>query len=411
MRNSWNVRLPAVCLGVALGIGWLLRPCWADGRPPVNREIEKLIAQLGSDSFAVRERATQQLKQREDAIPALRQALKSPDGEVARRAAAILDFFAQQEKKRAFARLAALAKNGQVDQAIETLVRHPQWDDEDACWQVLFELAGRLLDLEWKEFARVSLRWTQPGAGGHIGDFREYRDQLKDRLRVVAVSRLTLDLDKNLRGEGSLRFVVRAEEIEGGDDFGGSFVTSSGRVGRHRISRSVLFAGGSVELAGVSNSLIVCDGDFTATSIEDSLIIARGDVRPLIDVKDSRIITGGSVRPLVKRLLGEPAINSKVKEKETNPLGFVTFFDPAKVGIKVEKADGGLRVKEAGKDKPFARAGLRADDFVVAVDGDTVKDPEVFRRLLRAKLAVEGELLLKVRRGEQTLELRVPCKE
>jgi hypothetical protein len=33
------------------------------------------------------------------------------------------------------------------------------------------------------------------------------------------------------------------------------------------------------------------------------------------------------------------------------------------------------------------------------------------RRLLRAKVAVEGELTVKLRRGEQTLELRVPCKD
>jgi len=77
------------------------------------------------------------------------------------------------------------------------------------------------------------------------------------------------------------------------------------------------------------------------------------------------------------------------------------------VGIKVATAGGALRVKEAEKGKPFAVAGIRADDIVAAIDGTAVKYAEAFRRLLRAKLAVEGEMIFQVRRGEEVLDIPV----
>jgi hypothetical protein len=401
MKNAVNILLLAAGLGALLGTGSGLQPGRADEPFPGGDEIEKLIAQLGSKSFEVREAAAQRLQQREEAIPALRKALKSSDGEVARRAAGILDFFVRQEKKRAFAKLAALAKDGQVDQAVEKLVRRKEWDDEDACWQVLAELAGRLTDLEKKEFGTVSLQ-TVEGREVPARDFRRYREKMQPK--VLSGSRLSW---RDLLGP---RFVVRAEEIETGNPQTASLLATSGVAKTSNLSHSALFAGGSVDVSGVSDALIVCDGDVTVhADVRNSLIIARGDIHlHCPDTINSRIITSGRV---YLELKSSRLIDTKVKEREAKPLGFVTFFDPAKIGISIEKADGGLRVKEAARDKPFARAGLRADDLLTAVNGDTVKDPEVFRRLLRAKLAVEGEMVFKVRRGEQTLELRVPCKD
>ncbi|HKI30856.1 MAG TPA: PDZ domain-containing protein [Gemmataceae bacterium] len=98
-------------------------------------------------------------------------------------------------------------------------------------------------------------------------------------------------------------------------------------------------------------------------------------------------------------------------EKEAKPLGFVTFFDPAVVGIKVATAEGGVRVKEAEKGKLFAIAGLGADDLVTAIDSTAVKDAAAFCRLLRAKLAVDGEMVFKVRRGDKVSDIAVKHKE
>jgi hypothetical protein len=413
MRTFFRAVLPAVCVAALLANGWPPPPSAADDGPPAGAEIDKLIAQLGSASFAVREAATEQLKQREEAIPALRRALKSPDAEVARRAAAILNHLAAKQKKRAFDRLVAAAKNGQVDLAVEILVRQKEWDDEDACWQVLFELAGRLTDLEQKEFGTISLQPDKPGGPGRelpIRDFRRYRENMHPK--IVAGSRLSR---RDLREIGPRAALLRAEEIDAGNTLLASFLVSCGPVQvRSVCGQSVIFTGTSVEWEGdLAYALVVCDGDFKMRgSFKDSLLIARGDVTCFDFVRNSRIIASGGVHLAREVNAGLILVrDTKVKEKEAKPLGFVTFFDPAQVGIKVAKADGGLRVQEAVRGKPFARAGVRTDDLLVGIDGAAVADPTVFRRLLRAKVAVEGELALKLRRGEQTLELRVPCKD
>ncbi len=64
-------------------------------QPPIDdlsKQIERLIAQLGSEKFQDREAATAELKKLgEKAIPALEKALKSPDAEISRRAKGLLE--------------------------------------------------------------------------------------------------------------------------------------------------------------------------------------------------------------------------------------------------------------------------------------------------------------------------------
>jgi uncharacterized protein (TIGR03067 family) len=61
-----------------------------------DRQIDGLIARLGSDSFEEREEATRRLLRHEEAIPSLRRACQSPDAEVARRAREILESLARR---------------------------------------------------------------------------------------------------------------------------------------------------------------------------------------------------------------------------------------------------------------------------------------------------------------------------
>jgi HEAT repeat protein len=80
---------------VAAGLlgGVLLAPTQAEAQqPPSATEINKLVRQLGDDSFSVRELADDALREIGlPALPALRQALRSPDPEVRRRARGILE--------------------------------------------------------------------------------------------------------------------------------------------------------------------------------------------------------------------------------------------------------------------------------------------------------------------------------
>src|SRR5215471_19700499 len=80
-KNVW----PACVLGLALA-GLMLSPVAAEEKPDAAK-IDKLIEQLGSDSFKEREEATKALDALgEPALEKLEQALKSPDAEVRKRA-------------------------------------------------------------------------------------------------------------------------------------------------------------------------------------------------------------------------------------------------------------------------------------------------------------------------------------
>jgi hypothetical protein len=385
-----------VCLIAVFCLSYLTRNCSAE-EPTRDQKTDQLIAQLGSESFQVREAATRQLMEREEAIPALRQASKSSDAEVASRAGRILDAFVRKEKERIFAKFADLAKQGAVDQAIERFVRREKWDDEPACWQVVADLATRLTDLERKTYGKASLPDSVRDPG------QEFRRLVKSlQLKVVSTRGAAPEQWKNW-------IVLRAEEIATGYHLDYGLFAFSGSVKiLGSATKSAVFAGGSVEIDNTNQALIVCDGDFKAKSdIHTSLIIARGTIRCEGDVINSQLICCGDIQ--LKR--PKRVFDSEVVEKESKPLGFVTFFDPANVGIKVETADGGVRVKEAVKGKQFAAAGLRGDDLITALDGEAVKDAESFRRLLRAKLAVDGEMVFKVRRGDNVSEITVKHKD
>ncbi len=79
--------IPASLLGLLLGLTPSLSRQAGDAAPPVGaserERIDRWITQLGDDDFDVREAATQALKGREEAAPALHKALQSPDAEVA----------------------------------------------------------------------------------------------------------------------------------------------------------------------------------------------------------------------------------------------------------------------------------------------------------------------------------------
>ena len=75
----------------------------ADERPAGKLDsaaVRKLVEQLGSDDFATREKATQELSKLEEAPEALREATKSNDPEVCRRAQIVVDLIAARAEDR-----------------------------------------------------------------------------------------------------------------------------------------------------------------------------------------------------------------------------------------------------------------------------------------------------------------------
>ena len=120
MRNRWL--LPALLLG--LGLLALTIPTSAADKPS-DAEIAKLIKQLGSDEYAVREKASEALdKIGAPALEALRKAIKDGDAEISRRAE---DLVGRIEKRGETASILAAKKvklafkDTPVPQAVEEL--------------------------------------------------------------------------------------------------------------------------------------------------------------------------------------------------------------------------------------------------------------------------------------------------
>jgi S1-C subfamily serine protease len=161
------------------------------------------------------------------------------------------------------------------------------------------------------------------------------------------------------------------------------------------------------------DSVIVSSGDVTVKWARNCLIIAQGTIQCENDdgggFLNCRLVSGGRV--LVPERLRLRVSNCVVEENATMPLGFVRFFDPAREGVVVEAAKGGVRVKAVDAAKPFAKAGLRVGDLLTAVQGAAVDSPETFCRLLRRAWVGDEDCTLAVVRSGKALDVRVPIPQ
>ena len=244
---------------------------------------------------------------------------------------------------------------------MEQLVSRCKWEDELASWQVVAELADQIRQRE-QEFFGSSVMLVIDKLP--VRDYRRYATSL--RPEIVVERRPHVDKKRCV--------VVRGEDIIVTSDVARSLLVSSRSTTAGGMYSSIIFAGGSIELSHIANSIIICDGDFTAhRGAANCLILAHGDVR-CGTASGCRIFTDGRVQCEDKASLSSASI------KTLQAFRFVKFFDPADVGIKVESAKGGVRVKEAEKGKRFAAAGIQADDVILSIEGELATDAETFRR-------------------------------
>ncbi len=373
-----------------------------------GREVEELIRQLGDKQFPIREAATRRLMELPQAIPALREALQSPNPEVARRAGLVLKALDRWVEQRTLARLKEHARHGEVDQAVELLVGRPQWADEHACWQALTGLAAALIERGRQEFGVGLLApdkwlWNLPA-----GDFGRYVKVA--RPLFLTGTRLHPNKDRKFKEKHS-GFVARGTDVvlERSAPYGGALIAAAGGFrSDEELHSSVIFAGGPVAMPSIGRSVLVCDGDLKADSIGNSLVIVRGDVYCIKsgDVLNSLIILSGRFH--LGKYTDFNKKTTKVRQQQADLLGFVKFFDPAREGVEVEAAKRGVRIKAVTAAKPLARAGLAAGDLIVGVNGQPAESPEVFRRLLRRTFVTGESTLLRVERDGKRVEVRVP---
>jgi hypothetical protein len=374
----------------------LLRAAETGPRPGV----ERLIEDLGSEDFEVREAATRAMMDLDDAPPGLRRALASPDPEVRRRAADILAGIERKRPLRGLARAQALARDGRITEAVDRVVAFAAHDGQGAGGEAITRFVGTLLAQRECEILRRPLR-----ALGHFpaGDFRSYVETVHPN----EISGGKLDL----RERGAV--YARGEEVSFGPEYMFSIVAASGSVRTPLAGLSVIVAGGDVTVECVGSAVIVCDGDVEVRKgpCGDCLILARGKIRatcPLLRCvfrSENYLLNADGKKPVLKE--GTP-----------DPFAFVKFFELSDVGLTVAERDGqgeavrdGVCIQEVRKGTMFSST-LQAGDIVTAIDGTKATSKEDFRKLLRKRLARGGpRITFTVRRAGKTSEIAVPVKD
>jgi membrane-associated protease RseP (regulator of RpoE activity) len=168
-------------------------------------------------------------------------------------------------------------------------------------------------------------------------------------------------------------------------------VLCPGQVQSLDMKESVIFANGSIHgdpqigVGSANNCILVCEGNIELRNVFNCLVIASGTVKT-----DS--IYGNDV-----------LILQKVQEA----FGAIKFYDTKQAGIEAGEAQEGVAVKKVLDGKPFAKAGFKEGDGIIAINGTKVRNAEEFRRLVRRQTACSKEMVFKVGRGERTLELTV----
>ena len=97
-------------------------------------------------------------------------------------------------------------------------------------------------------------------------------------------------------------------------------------------------------------------------------------------------------------LAGAPALKDKTPQGR----------GPGYLGITFQKDSGGLVVKEVKADGPAAKAGLKADDLIVKLDGVDMAEAETGELVKMVGGMRPGTVLsVEVKRGSETLTLKV----
>ncbi len=112
-------------------------------RTAAGESIETLVKRLGSENFKEREAAHKALLGRPTAAAALREAARSTDTEVARRAAEILDFYDRKPSRDVEQAVA----DGQIERVIGLLANLPHDKFESEITEIILRLPGKVAEI------------------------------------------------------------------------------------------------------------------------------------------------------------------------------------------------------------------------------------------------------------------------
>jgi hypothetical protein len=405
------------------------------GEETTKKSTENLIADLASDRGEIRDAATRALLVREEAILALRKALPkarlSKDLDLRRRVEDILQALERYRAVDALSKAKAFAKAGRAVEVADRLAIAAKYEvNAYEGWESLTQLAAQAIAPTRRYvFPGSTLAWHQPSP---VGEFRRYLERFNPK--EIAKAKIDIDEEKallefprdpkmraayDLITQNGDTVLLRGEEVSLTGALVGlrnGMIAASGDVHVSKAMDSVIVAGGDVKkVKRMTDCLLICDGDVELLygwQVSGSIIVARGKVTCKNgEFKDCLVRTGHT-------LLLPTGVEIDLKAGKPDPLAFVKSFELTDVGLAAEdlpphaKSDvEGVRLKKVRKESLFS-AGLRADDVITAIEEKKTPTTEIFRRILRRKLAEGGPILtFTVRRAGKTLDVPLPVKD
>jgi hypothetical protein len=362
--------------------------------PDKKHDIDRLIQQLGSDDFEVREEATRKLADRDDALPKLREAMKSGDREVQLRAERLAARIARRLENRRLPELVAGVNKVGLDRFIDQMATRKDFATS-ARWELAYQLARaavmRASKVGGKEFSLPELDLST------MTTLTECPPSGPTKAKVL--------LANGDRGDG--------EAVEG------CLLISSGPLAEQLVAvdGSVLFVNGDVKGCGsVNESVIFCNGEIGyINEVRNSIVIATGGFAGSTGAKGCFFqvqSVGGhtssrdNVYVNLKEVAAKTSAGNQFVQTEEGPLQMFQLFNPASMGLQTSSADGWAKVDGVGDGTPFARAGFLKGDLVLGLDKGPFGSPELFRRFLRRRGAGD-EAVFKVQRGDKVVDLKV----
>lgn len=371
-----TLRLPFVVLAV-VGLSFVATILVAqdakkDILPQRARAIQRLIDELDSPHYRTREAATRALGEMEESLPALGRALQSPSAEVRRRAEMIIAVIQGRQRHRALAADMAKGKRVAIDLLVERLV-HKGKDAERKEREAVVEIARAML--AWANSVSGSerqvsqvLRLNDLSSFKYVSAGKWCEDRFAERewIELRSLDTKSTIQDSVLLCNGSLVIDSLYKDL--------AFVSGDVWVGRAVPQRSIC------------RSLVFCDGNMIVYTAAESVIVATGKVN-VVDENDS--------------------FDNVILENARNPLPFLTLFDAALEGIEVQPARDGAQVTKIQDGKPFARAGFRKGDLMVAVGDTKITSADDFRRTLRRLVAEKAKGVYRILRAGKALEIPI----
>jgi hypothetical protein len=342
--------------------------------PPKTTTATELITKLGDVDFYVREAATQELLRRPDTRADLGRAMYSSDQEIARRARRILEIFAHRDKSRLLVLAQKAGKKRNLEQIVDLVTEIPLKSiaAESDFFEPISSSTSRLVRQARSTGRCQNLESLFPG--GSFFHFLGPSDELPEWIVGSKVELHDKEADKIIV---SRQLVTPVD----GRIFHSLILNDSDIVLRGVVS-SVIVANGNIEIDKMYNSVLICSGSCRIRKAAHSSLICVGGQITVIDAAqmDDCVLAAkpgniGNKQRLMR--------NNEIRDDPGSLANFVTFFDPAVLGVGLKKHKRGVEVSHISPTSILGQAGLCAGDVIVKIDGQPPISSEVCYVLLR----------------------------